>query len=221
MSLDHLFHRISKASRSEVLTHRSWSSPDLPCFERLELLGDAVLQLIVTEALMAAHPYSDEGELAWMRQTVVDRRACADAAERSGLIAAFTAGTPADVPGRAAILASTRVHSALAEALIGAAWRDLPADEVRDGVTSAFADVLARARPGVRDPKTALQEAAARQQLEVRYELTSTAGPAHARHFETRVLVGERALGFGAGTSKRASETAAASEALQHFAAVG
>ena len=220
MSLDHLFHRISDARRAEVLTHRSWSSEALPSFERLELLGDAVLQVIVTEALMEAHPTADEGELAWMRQTIVDRRACADAATRAGLVAAFGAQAPADVPGRSAILSSARVHAALTEALIGAAWRDLPTDDVRAGVVAEFAADLARATPGRRDPKTALQEEAARQQLEVRYELASTAGPAHARRFESRVIVGGRELGCGAGTSKRASETAAATEALHHFVAV-
>ena len=68
--------------------------------------------------------------------------------------------------------------------------------------------------PGWRDPKTALQEEAARRRLEVRYELAASEGPAHARIFESRALVGGAVLGSGRGPSKQASEQAAAERAL-------
>lgn len=217
MALRRLYDDLSPASRAEIVTHRSWASGSAPSFERLELLGDAVLQVIVTESLMARHPGASEGELAWMRQSIVDRGSCASAAIRSGLVDELTAAAPPDLSGRAAVLASERVHAALTESLIGAAWQTFDLDRVRREVIDEFESALAAAVPGSRDPKTALQEAAARQQLEVRYVLTGSTGPAHNTTFASVVLVGERELGTGSGPSKRASETAAASVALRHF----
>jgi ribonuclease-3 len=71
--------------------------------------------------------------------------------------------------------------------------------------------------PGERDPKTSLQERAARHRLTVVYELVGTAGPPQQRVFTTRVRVGDEVLGTGSGSSKQASERAAAVEALSRL----
>lgn len=168
---------------------------------------------------MRRHPSADEGDLSWMRQVVVARESCAAAADAAGLPEAFVAAAP---PARrdAATELATRpsVRSALAEAAIGAGWLDLGLDGTRAGVLEAFAPALDAALPGSRDPKTSLQELAARDRREVAYELTDTQGPPQARVFTTRVLVGGAVMGEGSGPSKQASERGAAMQALARLA---
>jgi ribonuclease-3 len=188
-------------------------------YDRLEFLGDSVLGVIVSEELMRRHPRAAEGDLSWMRQTVVSREACAAAAAAAGLPEAFAAAAPSGRARDAADLAALpSVRAALAEAVIGAAWLDLGADATREAVLEAFAPALEAARPGARDPKTALQEEAARRRVAVAYELVDTRGPAERRVFTSRVRVDGRPMGEGAGRSKQASELAAAAAALRALA---
>ena len=168
---------------------------------------------------MSRHPRVDEGELSWMRQAVVDRDSCAAVADAAGLPEAFAAAAAPERAEAAAELASRRsVRAALAEAVIGAAWLDLGTDATRAGVLAAFAPALDAAQPGSRDPKTALQEEAARRRLEVAYEVTATEGPPQRRVFTTRVRLDGRAMGEGSGPSKQASEQVAAAQALRALA---
>ena len=105
------------------------------------------------------------------------------------------------------------VQAALTEALIGAAWLDLGPSVTSDAVRAAFGDAVIAAVPGQRDPKTTLQELAARKGLTVRYEVARIDGPPHRREFTTRVSVGGD-VAVGTGTSKQSSERAAASAVL-------
>ncbi|MGD9696918.1 MAG: ribonuclease III family protein [Thermoleophilia bacterium] len=201
--------------RRQVFTHSSWAPRREASYERLEFLGDSVLQVVVSEDLMRRHPGVDEGDLSWMRQSVVARDACARVAVAAGLPEALVAAAPAPRREAARSLAErASVRAALVEAVIGAAWLDLGPVATAPAVLEAFAPILDAAVPGARDPKTALQEEAARRRLEVSYELADTQGPPERRTFTSRVLVGGRAMGRGAGSSKQASEAAAAAEAL-------
>lgn len=184
-------------------------------YERLEFLGDTVVALAVTQELLRRHPDASEGDLAWMRQQVVGRDGCARVARDLGLPDAFVAAAPSRQREAAAEMVLQRsVQAALAESLIGACWEDLGPDATLPAVVAAFAPIIDGATLGKRDAKTALQEHAARDRLEVRYELVGRDGPAHARTFTTQVLVGGAAAGTGVGTTKQASEQAAAAEAL-------
>jgi len=206
--------------RRQVFTHSSWARRRDASYERLEFLGDSALEVIVSEELMHRHPGVDEGDLTWMRQVVVARDSCAAAAVAAGLPEAFVAAAPAERADSAAELAArASVRAALAEAVIGAAWLDLGLDATRAAVVEAFAPALGAAVPGERDPKTTLQERAARRRLEVAYELTGSEGPPQRRRFTSRVLVGGRAAGQGTGPSKQASEQAAARQALAELGA--
>jgi ribonuclease III len=206
--------------RRQVFTHSSWASSRERSFERLEFLGDSVLEVVVSEELMRRHPDVAEGDLSWMRQAVVGRDSCAAAADAGGLPEAFVAAAPAGRRDAARELAGrTTVRAALAEAAIGAGWLDLGAEQVREAVLEAFGPAIDAAVPGERDPKTSLQERAARSRLAVVYELVDTAGPPQRRTFTTRVRVGDEVLGTGSGSSKQASERAAAVEALARLAA--
>jgi len=174
--------------------------------------------VVVTEELMRRHPGAPEGDLAWMRQRVVDRAACAAVARRSGLPDRVRDAAPAGAEGVEDIAANTGVQAAVTEAVIGAAWLDLPRPEVEDAVRLAFGPELDEAVPGVRDAKTTLQEAVQREGRRAVYELVRTRGPAHARVFRTRVTVDGRPLAEGEGPSRRASEQQAARGALDVLA---
>ncbi|WP_246551464.1 ribonuclease III family protein [Miltoncostaea oceani] len=201
--------------RRQVFTHSSWAPRREASYERLEFLGDSVLGLVVSEELMRRHPSVDEGDLSWMRQAVVARDPCAAAADAAGLPEALVAAAPPARAETARELASqATVRAALAEAVIGAAWLDLGADATRAAVLDAFASAIDVAAPGTRDPKTTLQEEAARMRIEVAYELTDTQGPPQRRVFTSRVRVGGTVMGEGTGPSKQSSEQAAAAQAL-------
>ena len=185
----------------------------------MELLGDSVLQLVVTADLMRRHPKATEGDLAWMRQAIVNDRACAGVARAAGLPEAMILEAPEVHRDAASALASrTGVQADIAEAVIGAAWLEVGLEGVQGAVLAAFKPLIDAAIPGQRDPKTALQEEAARRRLAVAYDLVAAEGPPHQRTFESRALVGGEALGQGRGRSKQASERAAAAEALEKLA---
>lgn len=201
--------------RRQIFTHSSWAPRREASYERLEFLGDSVLEVVVSEELMTRHPAVDEGDLSWMRQAVVGRDSCAAAATAAGLPESFIASAPAPRRAAAAELAERpSLRAALAEAAIGAGWLDLGVDVTRSAVLEAFAPALDAAAPGSRDPKTALQESAARRRLAVAYELADTAGPPQKPVFTSRVRVGAEVMGEGTGPSKQASEQAAATQAL-------
>ena len=169
----------------------------------------------MTAELLTRHPEASEGDLAWMRQQIVGRDACAEVADDLGLADDFVAAAPARHRGAAAEMAQqVSVRAALVESLIGACWTDLGHERTTPAVLGAFSGVIGKATLGRRDAKTALQELAAREKLEVRYELVEREGPPHARVFTTRVLVGGDEAGRGTGSSKQASEQAAATQAI-------
>jgi ribonuclease-3 len=201
-----LLGRLGPTRRRQVLTHPSWARTRERSYERLEFFGDSVLGLVVSGELFARHPEASEGDLTLMRQRIVSRQACARAAR--------AAAPPGERRAAEALARRQSVQAALAEALMGAAWLDLGPDVAAGAVLEAFAPEIAAARPGERDPKTALQEEAARRRLRVAYRLTGASGPAHARTFRTEALVGGEPLGSGRGSSKQASEQAAAAVAL-------
>ncbi|MET0735201.1 MAG: ribonuclease III [Microbacterium sp.] len=195
---------------SLALTHRSWAyeNGQVPHNERLEFLGDSVLGQAVTVRLYARHPDVDEGVLAKRRASVVSTVALAEVARGIGLGEYLKLGRGEDQTGgrdKDSILADTT------EALIGAAY-------LSAGPAAASALVLRLVDPllddpdrygAAIDPKTSLQELAARTSTPPpTYTVTST-GPDHDRLFTATVLVGDIAA-QGTGSSKKQSEMAAA-----------
>lgn len=203
-------------ARRLALSHPFWAPDSLHSYERLEFLGDAVLGVIVTEALMQQHPDRLEGDLTWMRQAVVSRDACAVVADACGLPEAMVDAAPRSRRADARQLADHRnVKAALAESVIGAAWLDVGEAPTRSAVLGAFAEPLAHAHERIRDPKTKLQERLqGAGQPGVRYEITGREGSPHDATFRARVLQGDREMGVGSGRSKQAAERAAAEAAL-------
>lgn len=197
-----------------ALTHRSVSAenPERNDNERLEFLGDAVLQLVITDLLYGSYPQLAEGQMAKVRAAVVSRPTLADIARELGL------GTYVELAAGEDRTGGRNKDSILAdavEAVIGAIYLDSGLESARAMILASWERRVAeRAKsPGVKDYKTRLQEVLARDGLRPTYEVEGT-GPDHDRHFTALVSVEGRRLGSGEGRSKKAAEQAAASEAL-------
>ncbi|MDO8541713.1 MAG: ribonuclease III [Opitutaceae bacterium] len=183
--------------------------------QRLEFLGDAVLQLILTEALFNLFPTEREGMLSKRRAALANGTFLAQLATEAGIDRSLRLATSEESTG-----GRTRA-SALEdgiEALIGAVYLDSDLPTVRTVVLALYGDIGARLALGeeVENPKGRLQELI--QPIygnnALRYEVTDIAGEDHARDYEVRVYLLERPLGSGRGPSKKLAEEAAAREAL-------
>lgn len=198
-----------------ALTHRSVSSED-PARkdnERLEFLGDAVLQLIVTDLLYDSYPQLAEGQMAKVRAAVVSRGSLAEVARQLDLGAHVELASSEEATGgreKDSILADT------VEAVIGAVYLDGGIDPTRQVVLDLWeAKVAERAKqPGVKDYKTRLQELTARDGIRPVYRVEGS-GPDHDRWFSAVVSVNGTDYGAGEGRSKKEAEQAAAREALE------
>lgn len=194
-----------------ALRHRS---AGVPHNERLEFLGDAVLALLVAEALHQRWPKADEGALTRARSQLVRESTLAAIARRLGLGDQLQLGPGERKSGgrhRDSILADAL------EAVVGAVYLDGGLEACRAAVLPWFEEGLATLPAGKadKDPKTRVQEwLQARQWARPEYELVEARGPDHARHFRVRARAGEPLLEVeGEGSSLRNAEQSAA-EAL-------
>ncbi|MGN6171444.1 MAG: ribonuclease III [Streptosporangiaceae bacterium] len=205
---------LSPSLLERALTHRSFAYEHggLPTNERLEFLGDAVLGLVVTDALFREYPDLPEGHLAKLRAAVVNMRALADVARELHLGDYVRLGRGEEGTGgrdKASILADTL------EAVIGAVYIDRGLDAADVLVHRLFDPVIARsARLGAGlDWKTSLQELTAASVLGVPEYHVDESGPDHQKSFQALVRVGGRVYGSGTGRSKKEAEQHAAEAA--------
>jgi ribonuclease III len=180
-----------------------------------------VLGLAVARHLVQRFPDRPEGDLARIRAHVVSRESCAATARSLGfdrmmLEETGRRGADADAATEA-LAASDSVMAELVEAAIGAIYLAFGHDQVVEAVVDAFADRIEFALEGHVDYKTVLQEALARRGGSVTYDLVETTGPDHDRRFTSAALADGRQVGMGTGSSKKASEQAAAREALRRI----
>ena len=198
-----------------ALTHRSSGGANN---ERLEYLGDAILNFIVAEALYRALPRAPEGILTRLRASLVKRETLADLARELELGEKIRLGEGEMKSGgwrRDSILANT------VEALLGAIFLDSDLPACRAAILRIFSTRLANlpdTNP-VKDPKTALQELLQARHLPLpAYRVISEAGEAHDRVFRVECLVaGLEAPAVADGRSKRNAEQAAATIALEQL----
>lgn len=197
-----------------ALTHRSVSSEDPSRHdnERLEFLGDAVLQLVITDLLYERYPHLAEGQMAKVRAAVVSRPTLAEVARSVELGRHIELALGEERTGgreKDSILADA------VEAVIGAIYLDSDLEAATKMILAHWGERVAdRSKsPGVKDFKTRLQEHLARDGLRPEYDVEGS-GPDHDRHFIAVVTVDGEQLGRGEGGSKKSAEQAAAEEAL-------
>ncbi len=202
-----------------ALTHRSVSAdePSRNDNERLEFLGDAILQLVVTDLLYHDYPHLAEGQMAKVRAAVVSRPALA-AVARSLDLGDHVELAPAEE--RTGGRSKDSILADAVEAIIGAVYLDAGLEAARDVILGHWSRLVGeRAKsPGVKDYKTRLQEHLARQGQRPTYSVEGS-GPDHDRTFSAVVAVDGDNLGTGTGRSKKAAEQAAAQRALSSLGA--
>ncbi len=194
-----------------ALTHPSAAVGSDVHYERLEFLGDAVLDLAIADMLMRRFPEAKEGPLSKQRASIVNGRTLALKAQSIELGERLKLGKGEEKSGgrdKISILA------AAFEAVVGAIYTDgglAPAQRV---VESLFVDDIG-GPTAERDYKTELQEVAYRRyRAQPVYELVAASGPDHAKRFTTRIRIAGKELGTGEGGSKKQSEQAAARAAM-------
>jgi len=201
----------------QALTHPSYANEEgrpREDYERLEFMGDAVIQMVVTEHLFARFPQKSEGELAKMRAAVVCQDSLASAARRIKLGDYLMLGKGEMQSGGKERLS---VLSDAFEAVAAAVYLEMGWEAARSFVLEALAGELqdlGRLERAI-DPKSALQEhlQAVSKEAPV-YRLIEASGPDHDKVFVSEVLHQGKVLGRGSGRSKKASEQEAARKAL-------
>jgi ribonuclease-3 len=202
-----------------AFTHASWAADRTESYERLEFLGDSVLELAIAHELYARYPDFSEGRLAKIRSHVVSRASCAVVARELDLgarLAAQNGVLQADEIDR--LSKNRNVLAALLEAVLGALFLEHGFPAIEDAVVNAFAARIDYALTTYVDHKTELQEALARSGRQVAYVVLSAEGPPHERHFTCAAMVDGEQLGVGEGNSKKAAEQEAARGALERIA---
>jgi ribonuclease-3 len=188
--------------------------------ERLEFLGDTVVNLVVSESLFARYPDADEGELTARRASIVSTSALARVARRIGLGDALQLGQGAE---RSGARRRPSVLAAAFEALVGAVHLSIGLERTRAWLEGLLALELGRVVPAdaLKSPKNRLQEIVHAHELShPTYRLLSLVGPDHSRHFVVEVVIDTVGAWRGEGASRRQAETAAAEGALHALQAV-
>ena len=184
-------------------------------YERLEFLGDSVLELAIAHTLYERFPAADEGRLAKLRSHIVSRASCAVVSRELRLgerLVARHPGAGSEDPTR--FSENPNVLAALLEAALAALYLEHGYEPIAPAIVEAFEERIHFTLTHQVDHKTELQEALAQTGRSVTYVLLATEGLAHERAFTVGATVGGVQVGTGRGSSKKAAEQEAAREAL-------
>jgi ribonuclease-3 len=202
----------------QAFSHASWVEDRSTSYERLDFLGDSVLNLAVSRALFPRFKRHTAGRLTKIRAQAVSRRSCVEVARALDVPDRMRAFAP---PGlRHLVEAPISSESVLAEAIeaaIGACFLEFGFERTAEAVRAAFEPQVEEAIATIFDFKSELQERLAQRGEVVAYTVVDEQGPPHERRFETVAEVNGRRLGSGIGRSKKESEQEAAKEALEQL----
>jgi ribonuclease-3 len=207
----------NKGLLKTALTHSSYANgkKNVKFNERLEFLGDSVLQLSISEYLFLNYSKKTEGELTKRRALIVCENSLYEIAKNWDIGKYIKMSKGEELTGgreRVSILADC------VEAIIAAVYIDTNFEIAKQFVISNFEDIIDKAIRNkiILDYKTKLQEVMQRNgDVNIQYNLTKHEGPPHRRKFYTHVSVNDKILGDGIGYSKKESEQSAAQEALK------
>jgi ribonuclease-3 len=223
MSATFLWYQFQKSELLEqAMTHKSFVNEQgkkhLQHNEKLEFLGDAVLDLVLSEVLMARFPSDDEGNLSKKRASLVNEGVLAQIAQ--------TLGLPEKLQlGKGEILSQgnrkPRLLASAYEALIGAVFLDAGYVTAQKFAVENFEPILNQMNPAEdfqQDYKTRLQELA---QAEIKsgptYEVTGEIGPSHNPQFEVSLTLQGKVVAKGHGKSKKVAEQEAARNTIENW----
>ncbi|MDR1066136.1 MAG: ribonuclease III [Clostridiales bacterium] len=205
----------------QALTHSSYANEhglDYD-YERLEFLGDAVLELLVSELLFKKFPGMSEGDLTKKRAVLVCEASLAKIAMDIGVGKRMRLGRGEEQSGgrcRESMLCD------VFEAVIGAVYIDGGARAAKKTVSSIMKRFLSDDRSALHDYKTVLQETLQKESSSpIVYKIIDEVGPAHQKRFCAQVSFGGRALGTGRGKTKKEAEQNAAFFAVENLSGNG
>ncbi len=208
----------NKRLLSQAMTHSSYANEKklgkAGCNERLEFLGDAVLELISSDFLFAAYPKVPEGELTKKRASLVCEPSLAYCAREFGLPEYLLLGKGEDMTGGRN---RDSIVSDATEALLGAIYLDGGFASAKEFVLKFILNDIEH-KQLFYDSKTILQEIVQENGGQpVEYQLIKEEGPDHNKSFTVSALVNGAAMGRGKGHTKKAAEQAAAYEAIRRI----
>ena len=219
--LEYRFHDL--ALLDTALTHTSYVKGDGRASahnERLEFLGDAVLELCTSEYLYLRFPDYDEGAMTRLREQAVCEGALYEVAREYGLGAMLLLGRGEDHSGGRE---KPSILSDAVEAVIGALYIDGGMEVAKGFIMRFVHNSVADAMAGrlIKDHKTMLQEYVQKRHMgQIVYELTGSSGPDHNKTFTMRVLVAGETAGIGEGRTKQEAGQQAARAALIEFGVI-
>ena len=192
---------------SAAVTHSSFTNenPSYPDYERLEFLGDAVLEIIISEFLYKER-HLEEGVMTRMRATYVCEEACATYAKEIGLEDDIRVGSGEEV--------NQTILADVFEAFVAALYLDQGYEFTRDFVLNIIIAYIDRGVDFLHDYKSTLQEFVQTVKKSIIYEVIDEKGPAHNKTFTSIVKIDGIVMGKGTAGSKKASEQEAARDAL-------
>ncbi len=215
--LGYRFERIDLLDNA--LTHRSFvnenPAPARKDNERLEFLGDAVLELTISHMLTRTFPDYAEGQLSKLRASVVNEQPLAEMAKRFRIGEYLLLGRGEEASGGRT---KTSLLANAFESVIAAMYLDAGFDRTAAFIEGLFAPLIrdGASTPRYRDYKTDVQEICQLLFREVpRYTLIAESGPDHDKRFEMNLVVGERVIATGTGRNKKEAEQQAAKVALE------
>lgn len=201
-----------------AMTHKSWVNENPAkrgSNERLEFLGDAVLELVVTHHLYTKFPDKEEGYLTNLRANIVNTTNLANLAKNIDLGASIFLSKGEQTAGakNKSLLADT------VEAIIGAIYIDSGMKEAQKFIEeNLLSDLEIKLKEPLKDAKSRFQESIQAKGLGApKYKVVKISGPDHARLFSVHVLVKGEVAGEGTGKSKSEAQQKAASQALAKF----
>lgn len=183
-------------------------------YERLEYMGDAVLDYVSADIIFKEHPKMDQGLMSKLRSHLVKSHSLAEYARKIDLAKYIKTGHSLNA---VSINASDKILEDVFEALIGAIYLDLGMEAAYQHISNfILEDVKTLGADDLTDCKTKLQEEMQSEFRDsVHYVLTSQTGPAHDRTFNVNVMFNDIVLASGSGKSKKAAEEEAARNALK------
>ncbi len=215
--IGYTFHDLSLLRTA--LTHTSYANEHrrekIPHNERLEFLGDAVLEAVTSEFLFRMYPDRGEGELSTQRASMVCEPSLAICARQIGLPEYLYLGKGEELSGGRL---RDSITSDAMEAMIGAIYLDSGFEDAKRFILDNILTELRDDELYV-DFKSRLQEIVQERGQKVCYVLTSAEGPDHDKHFCFDVMAGGQVIGHGEGHTKKAASQKAARDALDRLEA--
>lgn len=195
------------------VTHSSFTNenPSYPDYERLEFLGDAVLEIIISEYLYKERKL-EEGVMTRMRASYVCEEACATYAKEIGLDADIRVGSGETL--------NQTITADVFEAFVAALYLDQGFDFTKEFVLDIITKYIEDGVDFLHDYKSTLQELVQTEKRSLIYEVINEEGPSHNKKFTSVVKIDDIIMGKGTGNSKKASEQEAARDALSKQAKV-